>query len=45
MTTDSELEVIFGTRKISHPSLFSSVIKLTDDAVQWNLLTTEHQCY
>jgi len=32
MTTHSEPEVIFGTRKITQPSLITSVIKLTVDA-------------
>jgi len=35
MTTHSELEVIFRTRKITQPCLFTSVIKLTVDAEQF----------
>jgi len=31
MTTHSELEVIFGTRKSTQPRLFTSVIKLPVD--------------
>jgi len=35
MTTHLEPEVIFGNRKITQPSLFTSVIKLAVDAEQF----------